>query len=227
MTENELALRIALACLARKISRCRRACAWLLMRLHVCKIAIAASDSAFLLAARPTAPGLDCAAKLRADCRMMFARILACREEDLAFVVLITTLALEPLVSSNAQSDMGLSSGPLPAQTTPDGNHTIIVVLSIKTRSCIIPLHTSATCGGAHGSRLWPKRDCDAVSLPVALQRSARGVMLASWQLFHRSSGRVEALRLVIWPCRAVCTPVIGRAVCHPHPRRVIAGREG
>jgi hypothetical protein len=93
--------------------------------------------------------------RLRADCRMMFARILACYEEDLAFVVLITTLALEPLVSSNAQSDMGLSPGPLPAQTTSDGNHTIIVVLSIKTRSCIIPLHTSATCGGAHGKRLW------------------------------------------------------------------------
>jgi hypothetical protein len=124
-----------------------------LMRFHVCKIVIAASDSAFLLAAQ-AGPRLR-REKLRADCRMMFARILACREEDLAFAVLITTLAPEPLVSSNAQSDMGLSSGPLPGQTTSDGNHTIIVVLSIKTRCCILPLHTSATCGGAHGRRLW------------------------------------------------------------------------
>jgi len=74
----------------------------------------------------------------------------------------------------------------------------------------------------------------DAVSLPVALQRSARGATLASWQQSHGSSGSVEAVRLVICAYRPprgpVCTPTIGRAVRHPlasPPGRVISGREG
>lgn len=65
--------------------------------------------------------------------------------------MLITTLVLEPLVSENAQRDMGLSSSPTGRpNTTSGGHHTIIVVLSvllaIKARS-LLPLHTSAAVG--------------------------------------------------------------------------------
>lgn len=73
-------------------------------------------------------PRLGCK-RQRADCRMMLARILACRQADLAFALLITTLRLGPLVSSNAQCDMGLSSGAAGSpNTTSSCNHAIIVV---------------------------------------------------------------------------------------------------
>ena len=58
--------------------------------------------------------------------------------EDLAFVALIATLGLEPLVSSNAQDDICLSPGPVPAllepccQTTHDLSCLVVVIVPLS-----------------------------------------------------------------------------------------------
>lgn len=191
-----------------------------MMRLHVFNIAIAGRESARCPSQTSTAPQ-EATGRLTDDVR----RILACRGSSLGFVVLITTLELEPLVSETAQADMGLSSSPAGRpNTTPAGNHTIIVVPSIKARSRA-PLHTSALCGGVSDGGHAASAYRDAVSLPVALQRSASGATLASWQQSHGSSGSVEALRLVICAYRrpvgssahqSLAVPCAIRL--HPHP---------
>lgn len=158
---------------------------------------------------------------------------------DLAFVALIATLGLGPLVSSNAQDDICLSSGPLralrPNHARPllsgGGNHALSWCAA--SRLGLAFPSTPRRCA-AEPSQCCPAaiRYRDVVSLLVASQRSARGATLAAWQHFHGSSSGsvrgVAALRLVISACRwSVCTPVIGCTVRPPHPRRVIAAREG